>query len=176
MAKSFWDDAGDILGQIAPGIATALGGPVAGLAVKALTGALGLGDGASKEDVMRAVAGASPEQLAAIKKADQDFMVRMKELDIDVYALDHADRASARDMQSSVKSFVVPTLAMMTVAGFFAVIGWALTGNVPVDSTVLGVVIGAVGSKAEQVYNFYFGSSDGSKRKTEAMASGLTHK
>lgn len=167
---SFWGDAGNILGEIAPGIATALGGPVAGLAVKALTGALGLGDDATKEDVMKAVAGATPEQLAAIKKADQDFMVRMKELDIDVYALDQKDRDSARTMQAQVRSAVVPVLATLTVTGFFFVIVYVLTGNVSADSTVLGIVIGAVGSKAEQVYNFYFGSSDGSKRKTEALA------
>jgi hypothetical protein len=167
--SGFFDDALSVLGQVAPGIATALGGPVAGLAVRALTGALGLGEGTSKDEVMQAIAGATPEQLAAIKKAEQDFMVRMKELDIDVYALDQADRASARDLQAKTKSVVVPVLAIATVVGFFMMIAYILTGEVTKDSTILGVVIGAVSSKAEQVYNFFFGSSAGSKDKTSLM-------
>ena len=44
-----------IVGTVAPAIAAALGGPLAGLGVSALAGALGLGDGANEEEVARAV-------------------------------------------------------------------------------------------------------------------------
>ena len=50
-----------IVGTVAPAIATALGGPLAGLGVSAIGKALGLGDGASKEDVAQAVLKATPE-------------------------------------------------------------------------------------------------------------------
>ena len=75
---------GNLLGQIAPTIATAIGGPVAGMAVKALSSALGLSPDASTDDVQAALMNATPEQLAAIKKVDADFKVQMKELDIDL--------------------------------------------------------------------------------------------
>ena len=91
-------------------------------------------------------------------------------MDVDVYKIDASDRDSARNMQNVTKSLIVPVLATITVGGFFAVIGFVLTGNVPIDSTVTGMVIGAVGSKTEQIYNFYFGSSAGSKDKTEHLA------
>ena len=74
---------GGLLGQIAPTIATAIGGPVAGMAVKALAGALGLSQDASSDDVQTALMNATPEQLAAVKKIDADFKVQMKELDIE---------------------------------------------------------------------------------------------
>lgn len=170
----FFDDALSVLGQLAPGIATAIGGPLAGMAVQALTGALGMGEGASKEDVLRAVAGASPEQLAAIKKADQDFAVRMKELDIDIYALDQADRASARDREAKVGGLANPVLATFVMAGFFGVSAAVIFGNAgadPATSTIVGAIIGYASAKADQVVSYYFGSSAGSKRKTEAMAS-----
>lgn len=167
---SFWDDAGSVLAQVAPGIATALGGPVAGLAVKALTGALGLGDNASKEDVMKAVANATPEQLAAIKKAEQDFMIRMKELDIDVYELDQKDRDSARRRQVDMDDWTPNVLGGVIIAGFFIIVAMVLAGQFAVETALAGTLVGYVSAKAEQVVAFFFGSSKGSKDKTKAMS------
>jgi len=48
-------------------------------------------------------------------------------------------------------------------------VGLILTGKVPLDSTLTGFVLGAVSSKAEQIYNFFYGSSKGSKDKTIQM-------
>jgi len=72
-------------------------------------------------------------------------------------------------MQKANKAMIVPILAGLTVAAFFAVVFWVLTGKVTLESTLLGFILGQVSSKAEQVYNFYFGSSAGSKRKTEQL-------
>jgi hypothetical protein len=93
----------------------------------------------------------------------------MKELDLKKEDLHAKDRDSARSMQIATNSWVVPALAIITVGGFFAVVGMILTGKVPLDSTLTGFVLGAVSSKAEQIYNFFFGSSTGSKEKTAEM-------
>ncbi len=71
---------GPLLSSVAPSIATALGGPLAGLGVKALSKALLGAEDFSEEAVMDAIATASPEQLAAVKKIDADFKVQMKAL------------------------------------------------------------------------------------------------
>jgi len=63
------------------------------------------------------------------------------------------------------KSIVEPLLAALTVGGFFCAVSWVLLGKVTLDNTMLGFVLGQVSSKAEQIYNFYFGSSAGSKSK-----------
>ena len=56
-----------ILGAIAPTLATAIGGPLGGMAMKMVADKLGLPD-ASLDALDAAVASATPEQLAEIKK------------------------------------------------------------------------------------------------------------
>jgi hypothetical protein len=65
------------LGAVAPTLATALGGPLGGMAMKMVADKLGLPD-ASPEALDAAVASATPEQLAEIKKVEADFKVQMK--------------------------------------------------------------------------------------------------
>ena len=56
-----------ILGAVAPTLATAIGGPLGGMAIKLVADKLGLPD-ATVEAVDAAVANATPAQLAEIKK------------------------------------------------------------------------------------------------------------
>lgn len=73
----------NIIGSVAPVLGTALGGPFGGAATKWLAGKL-LGDeNASESDLADAVLRASPEKLAEIKRLDNDFEVKMKELGIE---------------------------------------------------------------------------------------------
>ena len=80
------------LATVAPGLATALGGPLAGMATKAILGALGMADGATASDLAAAVQGATPEQMLALKQADQQFAIQMRELDVDVERVSAGDR------------------------------------------------------------------------------------
>ena len=66
---------GPLLGQVAPTIATALGGPLAGVAVKTLSNAIFGHEDATEQQISDAMASATPDQLAAIKKIDADFKV-----------------------------------------------------------------------------------------------------
>ena len=158
-----------LVGTIAPTLATALGGPMAGMAVKAIAGGL-LGDeSATEKDIAMAMANATPDDLLKLKEADQSFALEMERLGVDLEKIAADDRNSARDLQKTTKSYIVPVLAGITVAGFFAVVGWVLSGKVSLESTLLGFVLGQVSAKAEQVYNFYFGSSAGSKEKTRQL-------
>lgn len=159
-----------LVGSVAPTIATALGGPFAGMATKAIASAV-LGDeNATEKDIALALSGATPETMLKLKEADLAFESKMAELGVDLEKIAAEDRASARDLQKNNKSKIVPLLASITVAGFFGIVAWVLSGKVSLESTLLGFVLGQVSAKAEQVYNFYFGSSAGSKEKTEHLS------
>jgi len=161
----------EIVKTVAPLLGTAIGGPVGGMATKFIAGAL-LGDEeASIEDIEAAVLGASPETMMLLKKADHDFKLKMEELGLKREDIAAKDRNSARDMHKANKEWIVPVLAGLTVAGFFATMSFVLMGKVSLESTILGFVLGQISAKTEQVYNFYFGSSAGSKEKTEHLAS-----
>ena len=89
----------NLVRTVAPTIATAVGGPLAGMATRAISEALlGKPDG-TEEELAQAAANATPEQLLALKKAEQDFAVRMRELDIDLERIANEDRNSARDRE-----------------------------------------------------------------------------
>jgi hypothetical protein len=156
---------GPLLRQIAPTIATALGGPVAGMAVRALSiGLLGREDGTA-DDLAAVLAAATPDQVTEIKRIDSDFQIKMKQLDIDLEALVVADRKSAREMQMALRTNLVPSMAIFILCSFVAVTVATLLGYTKVDSVLAGTLIGYLSAKAEQVISFYFGSSNSSQNK-----------
>ena len=83
-----------LVGSLAPTLGTALGGPVGGAAAGMLAEVLGCDP--TPQKIERALQTATPEQLAEIKKAEIAFETRMKELEVDVFALETADAQDAR--------------------------------------------------------------------------------
>jgi hypothetical protein len=163
---------GPLLGQLAPSIATALGGPLAGVAVKTLSNALFGHEDGTEEQISAAMAVATPDQLAAIKKIDADFKVQMKSLDIDLERISAGDRDSARQMQRETKDWVPKVLAIVITLGFFGILIWMLLNGMPQTGTeALLMMLGALGTAWTGVVNFYYGSSAGSKAKNDLLAS-----
>jgi hypothetical protein len=166
-----------IVGAVAPTIATAIGGPLGGMAMKVVADALGLPAESSEKDVSKAMAAATPDQLLALKQADQDFAVRMRELDIDLEKIAASDRDSARRREAQVRDWMPRVLAFVVVAGFMATVFLVLLGYVdgmkdPLMATTVGTLIGFVSAKCEQVVAYYFGSSSSSQQKTQLLAGG----
>jgi hypothetical protein len=164
-----------IVGTVAPTIATALGGPLAGLATKALVGVFGLAEGASEEEIAKAVAGATPEQLLALKKEDNAFAIRMRELDVDLERIAEGSKDSARKREMTVGGWANPVLASIIVAGFlitaFMVLGGFVEGlKDPITASLAGTVIGYVSAKADQVVAYYFGSTKASQQKDATIS------
>jgi hypothetical protein len=153
-----------IVGAVAPTIATAIGGPLGGMAMKVVADVLGL-------------PAETPDQLLALKQADQDFAVRMRELDIDLEKISASDRDSARRREAQVRDWMPRVLAFVVVAGFMATVFLVLLGYVdgmkdPLMATTVGTLIGFVSAKCEQVVAYYFGSSSSSQQKTQLLAGG----
>jgi hypothetical protein len=164
---------GPLLGQVAPTIATALGGPLAGLAAKTLsTVILGKEDG-SETEIAKALQSASPDQLAAIKKIDADFKTRMAELEIDLERIVAADRDSARKREVALGDHTPKILAAAITIGFFGILFWMFVYGVPKNGNeALLLMLGALQTAFTGVIAYYFGSSAGSKAKTDALSKG----
>ena len=161
---------GGLLAQVAPTVATALGGPLAGLAVKTLSEAMFGHQDASESDVSAALMNATPEQLQKLKEIDASFKLKMKELDIDLERISAADRDSARNMQINTNDWIPRILAILITVGFFGILVWMLIKGMPPTGTeALLMMLGALGTAWTGVVNFYYGSSAGSKAKTDAL-------
>lgn len=160
-----------ILGAIAPTVASALGGPLAGLAVDAVGSALGWTD-ATKEKVEDAFSKGqmTGEQILALKQAELTLVTQEKELGFKFAELEFRDRDSARQRESSVKDNTNKVLAYAVVGSFLAVVGGTLAGYAKVDSVLAGSLIGYLSAKAEQVLAYYFGSTSGSAEKSRLLA------
>jgi hypothetical protein len=156
------------LKQLAPTIATCLAGPLAGMGVSALAKAIGC-DPEQVQDVI-SNGKLTSEQVASIQLAELELKKQAQSMNLDFAKLTVEDRKSARDMQIATKSMLVPSLAILIVSAFIGVVIATLGGFAVVDSVLAGTLIGYLSAKAEQVVNFYFGSSAGSKEKTELLA------
>jgi hypothetical protein len=165
-----------VVGTVAPTIATALGGPLAGLAVKAIGGVFGLGEGATEADVAAKLAGATPDDLLRLKEADQKFALEMRRLDVDLERIAAGDRDSARQMQRETRSWAVPVLASVVVSGFIAssiavLGGWVDGLKDPLIAALVGSVLGNITAATMLVLNFYFGTTASSRTKDETIKS-----
>lgn len=157
---------------IAPGIATALGGPLAGLATKALLSVFGLDEGSSDQDIAKAIQGATPDQLLALKKAEEDFQVQMKTLDIDLERISAGDRDSARKREMELRDWVPGVLGVLTVLGYFVVLtlmAWGLVSQTVTKSEAFLIMLGGLIAMTKDIYGYFFGSSVGSARKDDTI-------
>ena len=157
-----------IVKGIAPVIGGALGGPFGGVAAKVLSEKLlGKPDG-TEEELENYIVNANPEQLAELKKIDNDFKVRMRELGFKEEELHVRDRESAREMAKvNMKPQVV--LSVLYTLGYIFVLGIFLHGDVTIAASVkaeFNMVLGVLTAAQVQIMNFWFGSSSGSKQKT----------
>ena len=157
------------LRTVAPGIATALGGPLAGMAVTAIGNALGM-DQPTQDKISAALAGATPDDMLKLKQADQAFTLQMKKLEIDLEQINESGLDSARKREAAVGDHTNRNLAYTIVGAFIALVIATLMGYARVDSVLAGTLVGYLSAKCEQVLAYYFGSSRSSDRKTELIA------
>jgi len=157
-----------VLQTVAPTVALAVGGPFGPIAAAAIHAALGSADDKGAEGQLLA---ATPDQLIALKKAEQDFQVQMKALGIQEEQLVYTDKASARAREEVVKDSTPMWLAMFVTFGFFAVLGDLLVNGKPTQGgDVMMVMVGSLGTAWTGIVAYYFGSSSGSAAKSDTIA------
>lgn len=161
---------GGVVAAVAPTIATALGGPLAGLAVKAISNLFLGHDAGSMQDIVNALSGATPDQLTALKKIDADFKIQMEQLNIDLERIAADDRDSARQMQMSTRDWIPRALAIGVTLGFFGILAvMAFHGMPPTGNEAFLLLLGSLATSFTSIISFYYGSSSGSRAKDDLI-------
>lgn len=169
-------DALHVLQTVAPTLARATLGPFGGLAATALSAILGTPPG-DPEATNTALLTATPDQLLALKKADNDFQVQMKSLGISADKLVFDDIANARARQVALKDDTPAILAYAITVGFFGTLGFLLWNGKPaVGGDALLVMLGSLGSAWIAIVSYFFGSSLGSQKKDTALVAAASTK
>jgi hypothetical protein len=189
--KSVFQKIGDAVVDFAPSIAgvlalTGVGAPIAGAlgAVAALGRSFGLGSEAKPEEVLAAISN-DPEIRLKAMVADNDFKVKMRDLDIQEMKentqrlkdeLTDIQGARLRDMairsagQKNIRADILLLVAFVTVAVLYTVAAYF---GASLSDIIIGSILTTVGTfvqKIGTVFDFEFGSSRGSEKKTEDAA------
>jgi hypothetical protein len=160
-----------IIGAIAPTAATLLGGPLAGLATQKLVTVLGLAPKASPAEIGAALQAATPEQLVELKKIDATLETELKKLDIDLYTLQTADTANARQREIAVRDYTPRILAGCVMGLYIGVQFWVLAYTL--EASQMNIVmrsLGTLDAAVGLVLGYYFGSSLGSSNKDKQIS------
>jgi hypothetical protein len=130
----------------------------------------------------------SPEDLAKIQIAQMEHEEELMRLRIEDDKLDLAelelrlkdtDSAREREVQIStsdkaplLNKIVTPVLALSILLLTFVLFGVVMFNDTPVEASRKDIIIytlGVLSAIASQIVSYYFGSSAGSKEKTEAL-------
>ena len=163
-----------IIGNIAPTVATAIGSPVAGEIISAVAGIVG-----AKEPSTAAISDVinqgklTSEQITELKKYELQLQDLERERGFRYEELSTKDVADARARDVSSKDNVNRNLAYLIIVAFVATTACTLAGVSKVDSVLAGTLIGYLSAKAEQILNYYFGSTRSSEQKNALLANSV---
>lgn len=174
--NDFLKTAGAVLGTVAPLLARAIGGPLAGTAVGMVCSALGLAPDTPPDQVATAVKNATPDQLLALKNADNAFQEHMADLKLEPDRLDQTDRSSARSQTvdlakaGSALAWGAPLISTLVLGSFGAVLYAVLTKGLPAGSeTIATTMLGTLSAMSTAVVSYWVGSSIGSASKNSLL-------
>ena len=147
------DDLISMVKGFAPGLATALGGPLAGVAVSALSKQLGVKDEVNA--VMKAITN------------DPEAEAKIKQLEHDKFKAILADKANARDREARVvesanapliNKIVTPALALGVTGLSFVLFAVLIFVEVkPEAKDILIYILGVLSAAVTQILSYYFG-------------------
>jgi hypothetical protein len=168
------------IGAVAPGLAAALGGPLAGAAVKVIADKVFGNPNATEADLASALAAGTltGDQIKALKQAEMEMQVEMARIDQASEAAFLADTDSARkqtvalaEAGSSI-AWAPVVISALIVGGFFTCVYMLFLVERNWDertANLLNVLFGALTVSFTQVANYWLGSSAGSKRSGDAL-------
>jgi len=164
----------EFLGSVAPTVASALLGPVGGVAVAAIGKAFGV-DAATTESLTKIIEGGkvTPEAMAELQKLELQFQNDEKERGFRNSELEFKDRDSARqaNVTGGTQTKVFWLSVIILLLSFGSEIYVLFNGySMAVDAVVVGRILGFLDAAALQALAYWLGSSHGSQQKTEIMA------
>ena len=159
------NDLMSMVSKFAPSIATALGSPLAGMAVSALASRFNVAD--DVEAVTKAI------------MADPEAEAKIKQLEHDKFKAILADKDSARkremavvqsDSAPTINKIVTPALALGVTGLSFVLFAVLIFVEVkPEAKDILIYILGVLSAAVTQILSYYFGSSVGSKDKGDQL-------
>lgn len=169
-----------LVGGVAPALGLALGGPMAAAAVKIIADKMLGNPDATKDDVAAALSqGLSGDQVIALRKADQEFDLQMKQLEINVMQLNKdTESAYLKDVQDARARQIATRDPTPQVILAILFVLWAATfaafyfGTLPDDEFVRALIVRAyatVETGLTGAIAYFIGSSRGSKSSGDAV-------
>lgn len=163
----------DWLKQLAPTVATALLGPLGGVAVSALGNILGV-DSATQDKIANAIQSGqmTPEQISQIKVLELQYQNDEKERGFRYEDLAFKDRDSARHrdsefVKSGIRNGRADLMFFLAVAVISAMV-WIVWKDPSINEYVKGIftlVLGRFLGYLDNIYSFEFGTTRSSQTK-----------
>ena len=153
---------GALLKTLAPTVAQAAGGPMAGMAVKMVAAKLGVPDASA--DTIEQILQTQPEKAVLVQQADGDFKDRIREMEIDLESF-KAEVDDRKDARAKFSDDPTPKVfAVISLMGFLAYI-FMVTIQPPDanDDGVVNLVLGYLGGLVSGISAYFFGGSNGKK-------------
>ena len=145
------------------------------LAATAIKAALGAG---SDEEAIDILIAQDPKELAKLKIAEKTLENQRMEMGISLEAMYLADVQSARERHMVVRDLEPARLTYLAIILLVASIAVVVVYGSDLDpfaKQMVALVIGALIANANAGYNFFLGTSMGSKKKNEQIASMISH-
>lgn len=153
--------------------------PIPGGAALGAELAAHIGSPSSKPEDIIATLQASADAVLKAKQFEAENRTRILELTLAheerMFQAEVDDRKSAREREASVKDKMPAVLAILAVLSGILVSYLIITGKAPslkdpVTAGMTGTLVGYIFAEVKAVYNYYFGSSVGSKDKDSTIA------
>ena len=153
---------GGLLKSLAPTIASAAGGPMAGMAVKMSASKLGIPDATANE--IEDLIEREPEKAVLLKEADKDFKDRIREMEIDLesFKTEVDDRKDARaKFSGDITPKVFCILALVLYGAYVMTV--TILPHDQNDETIISLVLGQLSGILGTCAAFFYGGSNGKK-------------
>ena len=153
---------GGLLKSLAPTIASAAGGPMAGMAVKMAASKLGIPNATANE--IEDLIEREPEKAVLLKEADKDFKNRIREMEIDLesFKTEVDDRKDARaKFSGDITPKVFCILALVLYGAYVMTV--TILPHDQNDETIISLVLGQLSGILGTCAAFFYGGSNGKK-------------
>lgn len=163
----------DTIKKIAPTVASALGGPLAGTAVIAIGEMFGMSE-PTQDKIKAAIENGSltGDQISALKQLEMTLKAEESERGFRYAELEFKDRDSARraNVDGGTQKYLF-WLSLVLLATTLSVEGTVLFNGVPdtAPELIVGRILGLMDSVALMVLSYWYGTSSGSAQKTAMM-------
>jgi hypothetical protein len=149
---------GGLLKSLAPTIASAAGGPMAGMAVKMAAQKLGVPEATANE--IEDIIEREPEKAVLLKEADTEFKDRIREMEIDLesFKSELEDRQHAREtFKNDWTPKVFGILALLLYGAYVLTV--TIMPHDQNDETIISLVLGQLSGILGTMAAFWFSGS-----------------